>query len=178
MQVKATCGICQGNCKVVLTLEDGKIIKVEPDRESPRGRSCFRGVHAPDILYGEQRLKKPLIRVGEKGEGKFREASWEEALDFAAQNSRQYSRPTVPRHLLPTLDAVFCAFRSPVWVLLPRPHSLLTLAPQMICVPLPSATSLPAQLPQSLFLACTPTRWCRMWNTAIISLPGKELLYR
>ena len=85
MQVKATCGICQGNCKVVLTVEDGKIIKVEPDRESPRGRACFRGVHAPDILYGEQRLKKPLIRVGEKGEGKFREASWEEALDFAAQ---------------------------------------------------------------------------------------------
>lgn len=41
MQVKATCGICQGNCKVVLTLEDGKIIKVEPDRESPRGRACF-----------------------------------------------------------------------------------------------------------------------------------------
>ena len=59
MQVKATCGICQGNCKVVLTVEDGKIIKVEPDRESPRGRACFRGVHAPDILYGEQRLKKP-----------------------------------------------------------------------------------------------------------------------
>lgn len=85
MQVKATCGICQGNCKVVLTVEDGKIIKVEPDRESPRGRACFRGVHAPDILYGEQRLKKPLIRVGEKGEGKFREASWEEALDFTAQ---------------------------------------------------------------------------------------------
>ena len=85
MQVKATCGICQGNCKVVLTVEDGKIVKVEPDRESPRGRACFRGVHAPDILYGEQRLKKPLIRVGEKGEGKFREASWEEALDFAAQ---------------------------------------------------------------------------------------------
>ena len=47
MQVKATCGICQGNCKVVLTVEDGKIIKVEPDRESPRGRACFRGVHAP-----------------------------------------------------------------------------------------------------------------------------------
>ena len=68
MQVKATCGICQGNCKVVLTVEDGKIVKVEPDRESPRGRACFRGVHAPDILYGEQRLKKPLIRVGEKGE--------------------------------------------------------------------------------------------------------------
>ena len=63
MQVKATCGICQGNCKVVLTVEDGKIVKVEPDRESPRGRACFRGVHAPDILYGEQRLKKPLVRV-------------------------------------------------------------------------------------------------------------------
>lgn len=33
------------------------------------------------------------------------------------KNSRQYSRPMVPGHLLPTLDAVFCGFRSPVWVL-------------------------------------------------------------
>ena len=51
MQVKATCGICQGNCKVVLTVEDGKIVKVEPDRESPRGRACFRGVHAVSYTH-------------------------------------------------------------------------------------------------------------------------------
>ena len=39
----------------------------------------------PDILYGEERIKRPLIRVGERGEGKFRECSWEEAVDKAAE---------------------------------------------------------------------------------------------
>ena len=39
----------------------------------------------PDILYGEERIKRPLIRVGERGEGKFPECSWEEAIDKAAE---------------------------------------------------------------------------------------------
>ena len=45
----------------------------------------MRGKHAPEILYSKDRLTTPLIRVGEKGEGKFRKASWKEALDYAAR---------------------------------------------------------------------------------------------
>ena len=67
------------------TIEDGKIVKAEPDKESPKGRLCPRGALVPDILYGEERIKRPLIRVGERGEGKFRECSWEEAVDKAAE---------------------------------------------------------------------------------------------
>ena len=85
MMVKGTCGMCQGGCQVHITLEEGKIVKVEPDKESPRGRLCARGALAPKLLYGEVRLTRPLIRVGARGEGSFREASWEEALDIAAE---------------------------------------------------------------------------------------------
>ena len=85
MVKKGTCGLCQGGCAVVYTIEDGKIVKAEPDKESPKGRLCPRGALVPDILYGEERLKRPLIRVGERGEGKFRECSWEEAIDKAAE---------------------------------------------------------------------------------------------
>lgn len=85
MVKKGTCGLCQGGCAVVYTIENGKIVKAEPDKESPKGRLCTRGALVPDILYGEERIKRPLIRVGERGEGKFRECSWEEAVDKAAE---------------------------------------------------------------------------------------------
>lgn len=68
MVKKGTCGLCQGGCAVVYTIEDGKIVKAEPDKESPKGRLCPRGALVPDILYGEERIKRPLIRVGERGE--------------------------------------------------------------------------------------------------------------
>ena len=85
MVKKGTCGLCQGGCAVVYTIENGKIVKAEPDKESPKGRLCPRGALVPDILYGEERIKRPLLRVGERGEGKFRECSWEEAIDKAAE---------------------------------------------------------------------------------------------
>ena len=40
MVKKGTCGLCQGGCAVVYTIEDGKIVKAEPDKESPKGRLC------------------------------------------------------------------------------------------------------------------------------------------
>ena len=43
MVKKGTCGLCQGGCAVIYTIEDGKIVKAEPDKESPKGRLCPRG---------------------------------------------------------------------------------------------------------------------------------------
>jgi len=44
----------------------------------PRG--CLRGMSMNHMIYGPDRVKKPLIRVGERGEGKWRAASRDEAL--------------------------------------------------------------------------------------------------
>ena len=76
-----TCGICTGGCRVKVTIEEDKIVKVEADRNSPDGRVCMRGALTPEILYSSERLTQPMIRSGEKGEGKFRAVSWEEALE-------------------------------------------------------------------------------------------------
>lgn len=80
-----TCGICQGGCQVLVTIEDDRIVKVQPNLESAHARLCARGALAPQILYGEGRLRRPLIRIGKRGEGRFREASWEEAFEVAAR---------------------------------------------------------------------------------------------
>ena len=79
MVVNRVCGMCQGGCQVLVTVEDGKIVKAEPDKASPKGRLCIRGALTPELLYSGDRLTYPLIRDGKKGEGRFRRASWEEA---------------------------------------------------------------------------------------------------
>ena len=84
MKKKGFCGICPDKCPIEATVEDGRLIKVEPDRDCPGGRVCPRGALSPQIVYSEKRIRKPLIRNGEKGSGAFREATWEEALDAAA----------------------------------------------------------------------------------------------
>ena len=88
MKKKAVCGMCQNKCFGEVTLEDGRITKVEPDRDSPRGRVCARGRLSPELVYSPNRVLHPMIRDGEKGEGKFRTVSWEEALAYIEQKVR------------------------------------------------------------------------------------------
>lgn len=91
MIVNRICGMCQGGCQVNVTVEDGKITRVEPDKNSPKGRICVRGALAPELLYNEDRLTYPMIRVGERGEGKFRRATWDEAFTYAAKLLKETS---------------------------------------------------------------------------------------
>ncbi|MDD2444213.1 MAG: molybdopterin-dependent oxidoreductase [Desulfotomaculaceae bacterium] len=94
------CGVCPGGCAVEVTLEDGRLVIAEPLKGAPYANLCVRGRHAPEIVYSPHRLKTPLIRTGERGKGKFREASWDEALDLAAQKMKEIKRKYGPQALL------------------------------------------------------------------------------
>jgi len=83
------CGMCRSQCAVCVRIVDGKITGIAADTDSPRGRLCVRGSLARSVIYSKERLLEPLIRVGERGEGKFRKAGWEEALDTAAAGFRK-----------------------------------------------------------------------------------------
>lgn len=85
MRKKCICGLCQGACDVVVDIEDGRIAAVRADKESPRGRVCPRGARTAEALYGDARILHPMIREGKRGEGKLRRATWDEALDRAAE---------------------------------------------------------------------------------------------
>ncbi|MDF2632346.1 MAG: molybdopterin oxidoreductase [Caproiciproducens sp.] len=82
----AVCGVCPGGCGVKVTLEDGKLSDIQPLSGSPYGAICLRGKHASEVVYSPKRLTTPLIREGERGEGRFRQASWNEALDIITEN--------------------------------------------------------------------------------------------
>jgi anaerobic selenocysteine-containing dehydrogenase len=82
--VTGLCGICPGGCGVKINLVDGKIDKISPIKGHPVGVVCVRGLHAKEIVYSSDRLKVPLRRIGERGEGRFEPTSWDDALNRIA----------------------------------------------------------------------------------------------
>ncbi len=78
--------------------ENGKIIKIIGNDDDPHcnGRLCPRGTGGIGMYYDEDRLKKPLIRVGEPGNQSFREASWDEAFDLIAKKLTKFKEETGP----------------------------------------------------------------------------------
>ncbi|MCB1857853.1 MAG: molybdopterin-dependent oxidoreductase [Gammaproteobacteria bacterium] len=50
----------------------------------PQLRACLRGRSYRQRLYSAERLLYPMVRVGERGEGRFKRASWDEALSLVA----------------------------------------------------------------------------------------------
>jgi len=85
--VRSTCGICQIGCGILVHVDNGRVIKVEGDPESPlnEGVLCPKGLASLEYLYHPDRLKHPLKRVGGRGEGKWQRISWDEAINTIAK---------------------------------------------------------------------------------------------
>ena len=81
---------CGGRCLLKVYVKDKTIIRIETDDrpndsiEDPQLRACIRGRSYLRRQYHPDRLTHPLIRTGKRGEGKFRKATWDEALDKVA----------------------------------------------------------------------------------------------
>jgi anaerobic selenocysteine-containing dehydrogenase len=75
---------CHGGCGVLAHIEDGKLVKIEGDPDHPwnQGRLCARCLAMTQYVDHPDRLTRPLKRVGERGEGKWQEISWDEAFDL------------------------------------------------------------------------------------------------
>lgn len=74
---------CHMGCGVLLYTKDNKLCKVEGDplNTVASGKLCMRCLSMPDAVNNETRLKYPLKRAGERGEGKWERISWDEAYD-------------------------------------------------------------------------------------------------
>jgi thiosulfate reductase / polysulfide reductase chain A len=86
--VPTLCEQCVWRCGVLAKIKDGKIHKLDgnPANAHSNGKLCARGQSGIMTTYDPDRITTPLIRVGARGEGKFRRASWDEALDLVAKN--------------------------------------------------------------------------------------------
>jgi len=88
---------------MLVTVEDGRATRIAGDPEHPvtQGFLCTKVAKYLERSYHEERLLYPQIRVGAKGEGKFRRASWDEALELIATNLQRVIDEDGPQAILP-----------------------------------------------------------------------------
>ena len=85
-QEQVFCGSCRGNCAgqcfLNIHVRDGKVVRTSArDLPDPQyNRICIKGLTQPYRIYGKDRLKYPLRRVGERGAGEWEQISWDEAI--------------------------------------------------------------------------------------------------
>ena len=86
--VQTTCPYCGTGCTFNLVVKDGKVVDTAPYHRSPvnEGKVCPKGTYAHEFVNHPDRLTVPLI----KKDGKFVEASWDEAYDLIAKKFKQY----------------------------------------------------------------------------------------
>ncbi len=89
---KTACYLCHGGCVLSAHIADGKLTKLEGDPDGPYnlGAICEKALSAKQYIYSPYRLKYPLKRIGERGEGKWQRISWDEALDTIAERLQYY----------------------------------------------------------------------------------------
>ena len=87
------CHDCGGRCVLKAHVKDGRIVRFETDGgEEPQIRACLRGRAYRQRVYAPDRLKSPLRRIGERGEGKFERISWDQATDIVASELRRVKK--------------------------------------------------------------------------------------
>jgi len=82
--VRSICEMCSSRCPMEARVINGKTVLLQGNSfSSDMGTSlCAKGVAGASQLYDPQRLVTPLIRMGKRGENKWKEASWDEALSL------------------------------------------------------------------------------------------------
>ena len=86
-KIATLCEMCVNKCSAYAFVKNGVITKLDPNPYFPKSRNmlCPRGNSGLAAIYDEDRLKYPLIRDGEKGSGKFRRATWDEAYTYIGE---------------------------------------------------------------------------------------------
>jgi len=98
---KAPCRFCGTGCSVLVGTQNGRVVATQgdPDAEVNRGLNCIKGYFLSKIMYGKDRLTKPLLRMtdGEYDkDGDFTPISWDQAFDIMAEKWKEALRDKGP----------------------------------------------------------------------------------
>ena len=96
------CEMCVWRCGVRAKVVKGRVVKLEGNPEHPHslGRLCARGQSGLMNTYDPDRVLFPLVRVGKRGEGRFRRATWDKALDIVAQKMLEIKEKYGPEAMI------------------------------------------------------------------------------
>ncbi len=83
---KAPCRFCGTGCSVMVATKEGRVVATHGDNKSEvnRGLNCVKGYFLSKIMYGEDRLTRPLLRMKDgryDKNGDFAPVSWDQAFD-------------------------------------------------------------------------------------------------
>jgi nitrate reductase NapA len=100
---KAPCRFCGTGCSVLVGTKDGRVIATQGDPDAPvnRGLNCIKGYFLSKIMYGKDRLTRPLMRMkdGEyHKDGEFSPVSWDTAFDVMAEKFKAALRRDLERN--------------------------------------------------------------------------------
>lgn len=87
---KAACRFCGTGCSVLVGVQNGRVVATQGDPDAPvnRGLNCIKGYFLSKIMYGEDRLTKPLLRMKDgkySKDGDFTPITWNQAFDIMAE---------------------------------------------------------------------------------------------
>ena len=97
------CSLCGPSlgCGINCYVKNGKLVRITGMKESPlnKGKLCAKAFASMQWVHSPQRLRYPLKRVGEKGEGRFERITWDEALDMIADKLKEQKERYGPESL-------------------------------------------------------------------------------
>src|SRR5689334_17640624 len=93
---------CPDTCAMLVTVENGVATKIQGDPSMPftDGTLCTKVAHYLERTYAPDRLLHPMRRIGKKGEGRFKQITWDEALDEIAARLKTLAADN-PETILP-----------------------------------------------------------------------------
>lgn len=95
---------CPDTCAMLVTVDHGRAVRVagDPDHPFTRGFLCTKVNRYVERTYSDQRLTRPLRRVGPKGAGRFAPVTWDDALGEIADRLNAIARSDAgPQAILP-----------------------------------------------------------------------------
>ena len=106
----STCWECSTRCGSLVTVKDGRVTTVGPNKDHPgsKGAFCVKGIRAlPELTYSENRIRRPMRRTGARGSGDWQEISWDEALDEIADRLLGVRDEHGPESLVGAVSSAF-----------------------------------------------------------------------
>ncbi|MEM2103752.1 MAG: molybdopterin-dependent oxidoreductase [Candidatus Bathyarchaeia archaeon] len=99
---RSFCHVCPFRCSIEVYVKDGNVIytRGNPDNPNTKGKRCVKGLASIWFAYDPDRLKYPLVRVGERGEGKFKRITWDEAFTIIAEKLKNIKEKYGPESVV------------------------------------------------------------------------------
>ena len=116
---KAACRFCGTGCSVMVGVKDGRVVATHGDAKSEvnRGLNCVKGYFLSKIMYGEDRLTQPLLRMKDgkfDKNGDFTPITWDQAFDIMAEKWKAAIAKTKDKGTMPPVG-IFGSGQWTVW---------------------------------------------------------------